>query len=257
MGGDSIASLQVVARARAAGWVVLPKQTFTCQTVRELAAVAVPVEESAVVDAEQGIVTGAVPLTPIHHTFLEQRSPAPHHYNQAVVLSSRGRVDRGALERALGALARHHDALRLRLVPAGGPGAGAGGGWALEQAGLEGLPARLLDVEDLSAVPVGEQSAAVERLAAAAQASLDLAAGWLLRAVFFDLGQDRPGRLLLVIHHLAVDGVSWRILLEDLQDAYRQALSGSPEQPIVLPAKTTSFRDWARHLHDHAQTEEI
>ncbi|MDF5813224.1 condensation domain-containing protein [Pseudomonas aeruginosa] len=86
--------------------------------------------------------------------------------------------------------------------------------------------------------------AALRALADEVQRSLDLADGPLLRALLatFDDGSQR---LLLVIHHLVVDGVSWRILFEDLQTAYRQLLVG---QAVELPAKTSAFRDWAERL---------
>ncbi|MCG3754386.1 non-ribosomal peptide synthetase [Amycolatopsis sp. Poz14] len=243
LGGDSIVSLQVVARTRTAGWAVSPKQVFDHQTVRALAAVAVPA--SPVSHAEQGVVTGSLPLTPVQATFFAEQHPAPHHYNQAVLLRARGPIDTEALERALRLVVRHHDALRMRFRR-------TEDGWAQEQAGLSGLPARLLTVEDLAAAD--DPAAAVEARAAAAQRTLDLDAGLLLRAVWFDLGTDRPGRLLLAVHHLAIDGVSWRILLEDLAHAYTRERDGAP---VELPPKTTAFRDWAQALAEHAHSDEV
>jgi amino acid adenylation domain-containing protein/non-ribosomal peptide synthase protein (TIGR01720 family) len=256
LGGDSIMSLQVVTRARAAGWVVTPQQVFQQRTVRGLAAVAVTVDAAAPVLAEQGIVTGAMPPTPIQAEFLADLPPAPHHFNQALLLRTRGPMDLPSLEWALRIAVRHHDALRLRVADLEGAAEGVRPP-SLEQAGLDGLPPRLLTVVDLSALRDIEPGREVERLAASVHASLDLAAGCLLRAVYFDFGADRPGRLLLVIHHLVVDGVSWRIILEDLQEAYQQALAGDAEMSMALRAKTTAFRDWARHLHRSAQTDEI
>ncbi|MCW2917361.1 MAG: non-ribosomal peptide synthetase [Actinomycetia bacterium] len=239
LGGDSIVSLQVVARARTAGWTVSPKLIFENQTVRMLAQLALPVSaDQPQLVAEQGIVTGPVPLTPIQCSLLdEQRPPAPHHYNQAVLLRSRERIDASAMERALQQVLRHHDALRLRLVPTGET-------WRQEQAGLEGVPEHLLQVESLEATPDDEVSAAITATATQVQLGFDLASGCLLKAVLFDLGPKGDSRLLLVIHHLAVDGVSWRVLLEDLQSAY---------QGRALPPKTTPFRDWARHLHQQGE----
>ncbi|WP_410586699.1 amino acid adenylation domain-containing protein [Amycolatopsis sp. lyj-23] len=247
LGGDSIVSLQVVARMRAAGWAVTPKQVFDHRTVRALAAAAVPATPAAHARAEQGVVTGPVPLTPVQATFFAEQHPAPHHYNQAVFLRARGPIDTGALDRALHHVVRHHDALRLRFRR-------TEDGWAQEQAGLAGLPSQLLVVEDLGAVAVEEQTAAVEARAAAAQRTLDLDAGLLLRAVWFDLGAGRPGRLLLAVHHLAVDGVSWRILLEDLAHAYTRERDGAP---VELPPKTAAFRDWAQALAQHAHSDEV
>ncbi|MGW1811458.1 amino acid adenylation domain-containing protein [Streptomyces sp. NPDC002078] len=262
LGGDSIVSLQVVTRARTAGWLVQTKQVFRHQTLGELAAVAVEADDAALTGtvqrAEQGVVTGQFPATPIQAEFLAERTGAPEHANQAVLLRARGPVDPTALNAALTALTRHHDALRLRLPrTANGPSPDDGMTGLIEQAGLDGIPDRLLQVVNLATLPEKDRSAELERMAARAQTALDLTAGCLLGAWYFDLGPDIPGRLLLIGHHLAVDGVSWRILLEDLHEAYRQALADGPDVQVALPAKTTAFRDWARHLHERAQSEEV
>src|SRR5262249_2147187 len=107
---------------------------------------------------------------------------------------------------------------------------------------------------DLSGVAEGELAAAFEAQAGPLQASLDLTTGSLMGVCYFDLGDTRPGRLLIIIHHLVVDGVSWRILLEDLQTAYTQLGS---EAPMQLPAKTTSFKRWAERLVEYAQSREL
>jgi len=107
---------------------------------------------------------------------------------------------------------------------------------------------------DLAGRPEGEQALAVEATVAETQASLNLAAGKLLRVTYFDLGSERPDRLLIVVHHLAIDGVSWRILLEDLHTAYTQLSQG---KAVQLPPKTTSFQYWARRLAEHAQSEVV
>src|SRR5262249_13916689 len=104
---------------------------------------------------------------------------------------------------------------------------------------------------DLSHLPDAEQTIAIEAAAAALQASLDLTAGPLLKMALFDLGSSKPSRLLVIIHHLAVDGVSWRILMEDLWTACEQLGRG---HPVELPPKTTSFRQWAIELSKHAQS---
>ncbi|WP_410586712.1 amino acid adenylation domain-containing protein [Amycolatopsis sp. lyj-23] len=243
LGGDSIVSLQVVARIRAAGWTVTPKQVFEHQTVRSLAAAARAIAATDVPPAEQGPVTGPVPLTPIQLAMLtEQRPPVPDHYNQAVMLRARRPVRPSAVEQAVRELLRHHDALRLRVER-------TASGWRQEQTGLAGIPERILTVEDLRAVPEADRAARIAAAAERAQTGLDLAAGRLVAAVWFDLGPDGC-RLLLVVHHLAVDGVSWRILLEDLESVLERG-------PSALPPKTTPFRDWAQHLHRYARSDEV
>jgi amino acid adenylation domain-containing protein/non-ribosomal peptide synthase protein (TIGR01720 family) len=242
LGGDSILSIQIVARATAAGLRITPKQLFLHQTVAELATVAGTTEA---VDAEQGAVTGPVPLTPVAAWFLAQNVAEPHHHNQAMFLEVREPLHGPALEAALTCLLEHHDMLRVRLTREGGAHRLA--------IAPPGGPAPLTRV-DVSALAGAEQRAVIEREAAAAQASLDLEAGPVARVTWFDLGPDAPARLLLVVHHLAVDGVSWRILLEDLWTAYGQARRG---EPVQLAPKTTSFQRWAEKLGAHARGEAL
>ncbi|HEX6290386.1 MAG TPA: amino acid adenylation domain-containing protein [Herpetosiphonaceae bacterium] len=242
LGGDSILSLQVVARTNEAGLRLSPAQIFQHRTIAELAAV---IGTGPAVQAEQGVVTGAVPLTPIQQWFFEQQFDAPHHWNQAVLLEARQPLDPALLEPTMQQLAAHHDALRLRFIH-------DAHGWQQHNAAITSQP--LVSVVDLSAVPASEQAEAITQHAAAAQASLDLTHGPLLRATYFDLGPDQPARLLLVIHHLAVDGVSWRILLDDLQTVYEQLSQG---QAVALPAKSTAFKHWAERLQAFAQAPEL
>ncbi|MCP4656649.1 MAG: AMP-binding protein, partial [bacterium] len=240
LGGDSILSIQIVARARRAGLELTPQQLFQHHTIAELAAGAAT---GLVAVAEQGPVTGAVALTPIQRWFFEHPLPRPEHWNQSLLLGVGHRLDPAALAAALERLLAHHDALRLRFRR-------EAGGWR-QEIGPPAPPPPLTAV-DLTAVASPHRSAAITAAAARTQTSLDLGRGPLLRAVCFDLG-DPPARLLLVIHHLAVDAVSWRLLLEDLETAY-DALSRGREP--VLPAKTTSYKAWAERLEGHATSEE-
>ncbi|HEX8694772.1 MAG TPA: amino acid adenylation domain-containing protein, partial [Longimicrobium sp.] len=237
LGGDSILSIQIVARARRAGLKITPRQLFEHPTVAELAAVAGV--EGGASEAEQGIVQGPVELTPIQRGFFAELPPEPHHWNLSVLFEVRGRLDASVLERAVARVAAHHDALRMRFRREDGE-------WRQENAGLDGR--RWTACVDLSALGEAEQRREVEREAARLQKSLSLEEGRLLRAVAFDRGEGRSGRLLIVVHHLVMDGVSWRLLLEDLQQAYEPLARG--ERP-ALPPKTTSFRRWAARLAEH------
>jgi amino acid adenylation domain-containing protein/non-ribosomal peptide synthase protein (TIGR01720 family) len=247
LGGDSILSIQLVARARRAGILFTPREVFEHQTIAELALVARREESDR---ADQGLVTGPLPLTPIQHWLLEgllegllEAEPLDlHHFNQSVLLASREPLQPAALALAVDRLLAHHDALRLRLER-------GEAGWRQRIAGLFG-PRPFLAV-DLSALPPSLVAEVVERVAAATQVSFDLARGPLVRCVAFFLGDGRPGRLLLAVHHWAIDGVSWRILLEDLVTAYGQAARG---EEIELPAKSASYRDWALALEAAAGT---
>jgi amino acid adenylation domain-containing protein/non-ribosomal peptide synthase protein (TIGR01720 family) len=238
LGGDSILSIQVVSRASEIGLRLTPQQLFQHQTIAELAAVA---GRAVAVDAEQGPVTGAVPLTPIQRWLVERQLESPHHFNQAVELELGEKLDPARLARAVEALLAHHDALRSRFEREPD---GSWRPWIDEvQEGGQGL----FRAVDLGALGAPARAAAAASQAAALQESFDLAAGPLVRVALFTGGDAE--RLLLVVHHLVVDGVSWRILLEDLLAGYRQLGAGVPPR---LPPKTTSFRSWAVRLQQLA-----
>ncbi|MGY5333657.1 non-ribosomal peptide synthetase [Pseudomonas protegens] len=239
LGGDSILSIQVVSRARQLGIHFTPRDLFQHQTVQTLARVASHTQR---VSAEQGQLSGEAPLTPIQHWFFDSRIPQPQHWNQALLLEPLGTLDASLLEQALLAVLEQHDALRLRFSQAGGQ---AGGQWRAEY-----LP--LSDAPLLWQVRVPSMDTC-EALFADAQRSLDLEHGPLLRAVLVD-GPEGEQRLLLAIHHLVVDGVSWRVLLEDLQNAYRQLQAG---KALNLPAKTSALRDWSSRLQAYAGSESL
>ncbi|HEV2735592.1 MAG TPA: condensation domain-containing protein, partial [Longimicrobiaceae bacterium] len=242
LGGDSILAIRVIARAAQAGLRIAPQQLFRHQTVAGLAAVAVAVALEP--PAAEGPAAGVVPLTPIQRRFFARELPDPHHYNQALLLRVREPLAPAQLEAAIAALLEHHDALRLRFTR-------GAGGWEQRYAPPGGTVP--LERADLSGFPAAEQDALLESAAAERQARLELENGPLLRAVRFDLGPSRGERLLLVVHHLAVDGVSWRILLEDLECACRQLARG---EAASLPRRTTSYRRWAERLQDLARSGE-
>ncbi|MGR0140436.1 amino acid adenylation domain-containing protein [Pseudomonas sp. RSP] len=226
-GGDSIISIQVVSRARAAGIHFTAKALFQHQTVRSLARVA-QLHAMAVID--QGPVQGQTPLLPFQQLFFERDLPQPHHWNQSLLLKPRQPLQAERLEAALQALMLHHDVLRLRFSQHGA-----------EWKAVHAEPASGL----LWHATVPDTQALTARCEEA-QRSLALN-GPLLRVLLADL-PDGSQRLLLVMHHLVVDGVSWRVVLEDLQSLYRQH---------ALPAKTTSFKAWAERVQGYAHSEAI
>ena len=242
LGGDSILGIQVVARAAHEDIRITPRQIFLHPTISALAAEA----GVATIDAEQGPITGDVVATPIQRWWLEQRFADPHHWNQSFFFEVEERLDAGLVEDVVAALLDHHDALRMRLAPLAPEAA------RLAIAAPGGSPP--VQRVDLAGVAGDARRAAIEQIAAEAQTSLDLASGPIVRVVLFDLGHDASCRLQIVIHHLAVDGVSWRILLEDFWTAYRQRHAG---EPIRLPPKTTSWQRWAARLAEHARSSAI
>ncbi|MCF4968120.1 non-ribosomal peptide synthetase [Nostoc sp. CMAA1605] len=239
LGGDSIIAIQIIAKANQAGLKLTTKQLFQHQTIAQLANVAVL---KPAIQIEQGLVTGKVSLTPIQHWFFEQNFLNPHHWNQTISLEMPQALDLDLLEQALQQLLLHHDALRLRF----------------EKTEL-GLQQVLSDIHtpislqrfDFSRLTKTEQEQAFQTSAAELQTNLDLSVGTLTRFAVYNFGIQQPSRLLLIIHHLAVDTFSWRVLLEDLQTAYQQLNQG---KKLQLPAKTTSFKYWSEHLYEYAQS---
>ncbi|HWK51716.1 MAG TPA: condensation domain-containing protein, partial [Steroidobacter sp.] len=182
---------------------------------------------------EQGPVEGEVALTPIQHWFFDTHLDEPHHFNQAFLLTCTRRLRSTTLDAVIKRLAQHHDALRLRFEK-------VVSGWrqvnaAHESTGLQHI--------DLSHEP-DRQRALAEKVQSL-QESLSLARGPIFRVALIELGANEPQRLLLVIHHLAVDGVSWRILLADLRELYEVLEHGTEAE---LPAKTSSFKRWSESL---------
>ena len=246
LGGDSILSIQLVSRAAREGIRLTARQIFQHQTIAELAANADVTEARAIAGADDA--AGPVPLTPIQSWFFEHEIVDAHHWNQALMVQTRERIDDAVAERVVAALLDHHDALSLRFER--DPGQGV---WRARVA-PPGQRRSPLSCVDLGGLPQDERRGALERAAGEAQASLDLGEGPILRVVLFHVGDAEPDRVLLAIHHLAIDGVSWRVLLEDFSIAYEAIRRG---EPVALPPRTTSFKRWAERLAAHARGSEV
>ncbi|MDP9340427.1 MAG: amino acid adenylation domain-containing protein [Acidobacteriota bacterium] len=247
LGGDSILSIQIISAARREGLRLTPKLLFANQTIATLAAAAgtMEVEQAAGGPGAGETIAGDVPLTPIEHWFFEQNLADAHHFNQAFLFAVTEKLDRAMLEGALRELSRHHDTLRLRCER-------DGNSWR-QRYSTDAETAPLV-WKDLSGIAESSRKTEIESIAAAEQGSLNLQSGPLWRVVYFDLGAKEPGRLLFVVHHLAVDGISWRPLLEDLETAYQQLKSA---QKVELPAKTASYKVWAEHLQTFSSSESL
>ncbi|WP_156766269.1 condensation domain-containing protein, partial [Mycobacterium sp. E342] len=232
LGGDSILSMQVVARARAAGLLCRPRDVFIEQTVARLARVAEVAVEGAPGVADEGI--GPVVATPIMR-WLQSFQGSVDEFNQTMVLRAPSGVSDADVAVVLQALLDQHAMLRLRIDDDGA------GRWALRVPEPGAVDAR----ECVITVNVLSEGALV-----AARSQLKPATGVVLRAVW----AQSTGQLALIVHHLAVDGVSWRILLEDLNIAWAQHNSG---QRIALPTPGTSFARWAELLPEHARRPEV
>jgi non-ribosomal peptide synthase protein (TIGR01720 family) len=238
IGGDSILSIQIVARARRVGIEFTPAMLFKHPTIAELASAIEPEqpEQSA---RGQELITGHVPLTPIQYWFFEHFSKNPAHWNQAVLLRLNKPVVVPALEAALSDLLQQHDALRTRFIEQDGK-------WHQEQTAMpETLP---LESVDLREKPAAEQAAIVEEIATRHHRNLRLENADLMRVIHLRYSQLEEG-LLIILHHLVVDGISWGLLLEDLHTALEQRTAG---RPAALPPKTTSFQIWSQEVQNYA-----
>ncbi|MFE7676811.1 amino acid adenylation domain-containing protein, partial [Streptomyces albidoflavus] len=239
LGGDSIMAIQLVGLAREAGLEITPRQVFERPTVAELAPVARSVE---VLEHANGAGIGAVHSTPIMHWLRERGGPIDG-FHQSVMVRVPSGADQARLATCLQWLLDHHDSLRMRVhhrddaewdVEIQAPGT------VQAQACLRRVNLPHVDIDH-----------AIKGEAAAAQRRLNPHAGNMLQAVWFDGGKERPGQLLLVLHHLVVDAVSWRILLPDLASAWQAVSEGT--QPTLVSAGT-SFRRWAELLVKEAQS---
>ena len=241
LGGDSLLSIQVVAAAAQAGWKITPKQVFECQTLARLAPLALPLGGS---DAEQGAVTGELPMTPIQHWFFEGVTVSPQHWNQSVLLQPQAGVTYEHVAAAIARLQSHHDLLRLRVL------AGE------DACRLELAAGDALSPLRRATVAAGDTAfaAALTQQAERLQGGFRFDGSPLFAAVWFESADGAQRRLWLLAHHLLVDAVSWRILLEDLQTLVRQTQAG---QPLSLPPKTASYRRFASNLRHEAVIAEL
>jgi amino acid adenylation domain-containing protein/non-ribosomal peptide synthase protein (TIGR01720 family) len=239
IGGDSILCLQVIAKASQEGIYLKPKQFFECQTLAKLAAVA---EVGGKTIARQKPVTGPLPLTPIQKWFFSHDLANVNYWNQAVLLNPVADLAPDQLNSALNYLVKHHDALRLKFYYEGNT-------W--NQINTEFTEQTLLKTVDLAEFNGQDPDEVVKLQMIEVQSALNLGEPPLIKAILF---RNYRGRALLVItaHHLVVDGVSWRILLEDLQLVYNQLIA---ERPVVFPEKTTSYKQWAEQLVTYSQSE--
>jgi non-ribosomal peptide synthase protein (TIGR01720 family) len=246
-GGDSLLAMQLVARCAAADIHITPRQLVRHPTVAELAA---SLGEATVSpSAEQGEVHGDAPLTGAQRWFTDVIAPTtgrPALFNHPYYLQLARPLPADLLREAVRRLVAQHDALRLRLTRQ------ADGSWRQHHADpADAVP---FVSHDLTGLGIDEREAAVEAHCAEAQTTLDLTAGPLARVAHFRLGPELPDRLLLVNHHLVVDAVSRGVLLADLETLCDQLERGVAP---ALPAKTTSYRDWARRLAEYAGSPEL
>src|SRR5882724_11295096 len=237
LGGDSILAVRIVVQARRAGLALTPAHLFLHPTIAELAELG-----GATAAGDSG---SEVPLTPVQRWFFACALPQQEHFNQARLLAVPAELSPDLVERAFDHLVRRHEALRLRYAP-------GAAGWRQLAVGPEAAQVACERV-DLTAVAREERAAAITAACARLQAGLDLERGPLARLALLTCGGGEQ-RLALVIHHLAVDVLSWPILLADLSTACEQLRRGAA---VELSAPTTALREWGERLAGYARSAEV
>jgi amino acid adenylation domain-containing protein/non-ribosomal peptide synthase protein (TIGR01720 family) len=243
LGGDSIKAIQMAARLHKIGWKLEMKDLFQNPTIGQVSIYLQWVIGELI---DQAFVEGEVPLTPIQSWFFGQQFTDSHHWNQSVMLYAPSGFKPELAARTLRKLAEHHDALRMA--------------YRLEEGRVVQYNRSLEEaIPELEVLRLGqaitdeiELKQAILAAAERIQAGIDLSHGPLLKAALFQTSLG--DHLLIVIHHLVVDGVSWRILMEDFANGYAQAEKG---ETIILPDKTHSYREWATRLRQYANSKSL
>lgn len=246
IGGDSILSIQIVSRANSMGLSITPKDIFEYPTVRQLALSARTHRSDESGDSTQLTVEGMIPLTPIQHWFFEQHFAQFNHWNQSVLLELEHPMNTAKLEDVFRILLRQHDALRIRFEHIDGR-------WLQYNEDVDLESNNVLEVIDLSDADTTGVQEVICRESERVQASLDIRSARMIKAVYFNTGDASPHRLLIVIHHLVTDGLSWGILLNDMLYYYKYE---GPLQNGFL-RKTSSFLLWAETLKKSAGSEKV
>ncbi|QDX94131.1 amino acid adenylation domain-containing protein [Brevibacillus laterosporus] len=238
LGGDSIKAIQVLTRLTTAGWKLEMKDLFQNPAIEQVIPFVTPNHRKS----NQGVVEGEIELTPIQSWFFTSQFTDMHQWNQAVMLHGENGFDEDAVALVFQKIVEHHDALRMvykrendRIIQ-----------W---NRGIENEKFQLHKFDVREEENVNEK---ILELTNEIQSSIDLTEGPLMKVAIF---QTKEGdQMLIAIHHLVIDGVSWRILFEDFATAYSQALQ---KQEITFPDKTDSFKDWSIQMQKYANSELI
>ena len=240
MGGDSIISIQLVSKARNSDIYFTPKDLFQNPTIAQLALIDL---KGSVIEAEQGLITGDAPLIPIQQWFFEQNYENQDHWNQAHLLQVDGSLDLDILEKVVTSIIHHHDGLRLRYKP----------GRHYYDDSKSALNIKIKKI-DLAKIKSQDQATKLTEHCSKIQGSLDIKSGPVMVVAVFTGLSDGKDRLLIAIHHLMVDGVSWRVIIPDLESCYQQIKDG---KEVKLSLKTSSYQDWGNALIKYADNKAI
>lgn len=238
LGGDSIVSLQMASRALAAGLRVSPKQLFQYQTIADLASI---VEEKTVATAEL-LDADHCELNPIQRQFFSTALANQNHFGQSILLELPPDVSHQQLQVAWRAVLARHEALSSRFVQRDGE-------WH-QLFDRDMSDQREVECRQLDSTGADDYRARVASFSERAASELDIASGPVAKAVLFEGLSIRDRRLLLTAHHLVVDGVSWRTIIEDLRIACQCQLDG---RPVALAGSGGSLAGWSRYQQQAAR----
>ncbi|MEM9819925.1 MAG: amino acid adenylation domain-containing protein [Bacteroidota bacterium] len=243
LGGDSIVTIQAVSRAKRLGYTLKPRNMFDHQTIAELSAF-IRANTATEVETEQGLLEGDAPLMPMQHLFFENEYAGMEHYNFSDLMKVEKSVESTQFDAAIKAIVAQHDALRFKYQQVEGV-------WIQTYGTFEGG----IEVIDLRDVAEEKLQKAIEEACATVQKSLNLENGALLRVALMETPDfESHNRILIVAHHLGIDGVSWRILFEDFNRAMAQVQNG---EDIDLGEKTSSFRQWSAAMTEYAASDKV
>ncbi len=243
LGGDSILTIQVVSRAKRFGYNLQPKDIFVHQTIKKLSQ-AIAQKSAAAVSGEQGLLTGAAKLLPIQQWYFDIEQSNFSHFNQKLLLKIDKSITGALLGEVIEQLSIQHDALRFKYSRKENC-------WNQEY----GTALPKVIVENIDESSAANISRSITELSNKYQQSLDIEEGDLVRVVLIQTPESEThNRILIVIHHLAIDGVSWRVLVEDMEEL----LSGLIEGKKVDPGyKTSSYRQWYEALENYSRSERL
>jgi len=241
LGGDSIKSIRIISKLREAGYELSVQDLMKIGIVDLISKKIRKREEK--ISYEQEEVAGGLPLTPIQRYFFTSDLIKPNHFNQSIMLKASERMSRSAILTVLDAIVKHHDILRAVYRD--------GKQEILRSDKSIGYEMSVYDYREnkLSEIELAKK---IEDKNNELQASIDIESGPLMKVGLFKTAV--ADHLMICIHHLVVDGVSWRIFIEDLEIGYKQYLAATK---IKFPEKTASFKIWSESLNDYSKSDEL
>jgi non-ribosomal peptide synthase protein (TIGR01720 family) len=244
LGGDSIKAIQLVSRLRTKKLKLELRDLLTHPTIAGSSPYVKPLETIT----PSINITGPIPASPIQKSLFETMfNGLPHHFNQSIMLFAKDGFQEQIVVKIFEELVRHHDALRAVFFAADPIGG--------RIPGVEENPPDSYFSLDVLEMPDNDDENYIKQETGRLHRSIDITRGPLVKLAIFRKHSEEKGRhLLMIIHHFIIDGVSWRILLEDFNTAYAHALK---KEEITFPAKTSSYKEWLEFLQICAQSPEL